>query len=371
MIRAATLCLALAVPAATAADPATTAERAAERLRGAAAGLAAVDTAEDKIGALTETIRGYEDGLGAFRDALRDAALRERAIRSRLDDESERLGRVLAALQTIERQPEVNLLVHPGGVLDTARAAMLMSDLVPALRTEVDRLSADLEEIRILGLLRRDAQETLQDALEGAQAARTALSEALGARTGRPVSLGTDEATLQALLNSADTLDAFASSLTGEASADTEGVFSEARGNIPLPVPGTLLRGFMEPDLGGIRRPGLALSAAPQALVTAPWPSTVRYAGPLLDYGIVMILEPEDGYLVVLAGLGDTFREVGEVVGAGEPLGLMGGQTRSAQEIIFETGEGGGQVLTETLYMELRAGDGPVDPADWFAMARE
>jgi septal ring factor EnvC (AmiA/AmiB activator) len=41
----------------------------------------------------------------------------------------------------------------------------------------------------------------------------------------------------------------------------------------------------------------LVLATRPNALVTTPWPSSVRYAGPLLDYGNVIILEPESDYL--------------------------------------------------------------------------
>jgi septal ring factor EnvC (AmiA/AmiB activator) len=97
------------------------------------------------------------------------------------------------------------------------------------------------------------------------------------------------------------------------------------KGRLPLPVLGTLLRRPDEADAAGVRRPGVTLATRPAALVTAPWPATIRYRGPLLDYGNVMILEPGDGYLLVLAGLGTVYGEVGEVVAAGAPLGLMGG----------------------------------------------
>jgi len=114
-----------------------------------------------------------------------------------------------------------------------------------------------------------------------------------------------------------------------------------------------------------VRRPGILIAARPQALVTAPWPATIRYRGPLLDYGNVMILEPGAGYLLVLAGLGTVYGETGEVVAAGAPLGLMGGEPRPAGPAA-SGGEGAGARDTETLYLELRQGAEPVDPADWF-----
>jgi septal ring factor EnvC (AmiA/AmiB activator) len=47
--------------------------------------------------------------------------------------------------------------------------------------------------------------------------------------------------------------------------------------------------------------------------VTTPWPASVRYAGPLLDYGNVIILEPEADYLLIVAGLATLFVQAGEL----------------------------------------------------------
>jgi len=58
------------------------------------------------------------------------------------------------------------------------------------------------------------------------------------------------------------------------------------------------------------------------------------------------------------------------VVGQGDPVGLMAGQAARAQGILIENAEAGDRARTETLYMELRADDGPVDPADWFSLGK-
>jgi septal ring factor EnvC (AmiA/AmiB activator) len=127
-----------------------------------------------------------------------------------------------------------------------------------------------------------------------------------------------------------------------------------------------VIRGFDEADAAGIRRPGLLVATRPRALVTSPWPSTVRYAGPLLDYGNVIILEPQNGYLLVLGGLAEVYGRTGEVVDAGVPVGMMGGDEPDAGTILVETSSGGGQRRTETLYMELRVDQEPQDPVSWF-----
>jgi len=365
MIRAIFLALSLAVPAA--ADPAADAETAAERLRVAGSALSAAEGSRNRIRALTDTIRAYEDGLSILRDALRDVALRERVIRERFEGEAEHLSRLVAALQTMARSPETTVLLHPSGAAGTARASILMAEAVPALNAEATRLRAELEELKVLALLRGEALQTLEEGLSGVQAARTDLAAAMAERRTPPAA--TDLAAMEALLTSADTLDAFASTIApGDIAPGGE--FGTAKGKLPLPVQGVLLSGFDQVDASGLARPGLLLATAPQALVTAPWPATVRYAGPLLDYGNVIILEPESGYLLVLAGLGDVYPALGAVVGQDDPVGLMAGQAEPAQGNLIENPDAGDRARTETLYMELRAEDGPVDPAEWFSLGK-
>ena len=142
--------------------------------------------------------------------------------------------------------------------------------------------------------------------------------------------------------------------------------FSDARGAVPLPVLGVLLNGFEAQDAAGISRPGLLLATAPAALVTSPWFGTVRYAGPLLDYGNVVILEPEGNILMILAGLGDLYVTAGTVIAQGAPLGMMPSAAGARADLITETPDQTGAALSETIYIELKKDGGAVDPQTWF-----
>lgn len=84
-----------------------------------------------------------------------------------------------------------------------------------------------------------------------------------------------------------------------------------------------------------------------------------------------MVLDPGDGYLMVLAGLDIVYGVVGEVVGRGAPLGLMGGQDPKAMEFLAAAHQGSGGGNTETLYIEVRRGADPMDPEAWFTQAME
>ena len=129
---------------------------------------------------------------------------------------------------------------------------------------------------------------------------------------------------------------------------------------------GTILLRPGETDAKGVKRPGVTLATRALALVTAPWAATIRYRGPLLDYGNVMILEPGGGYLLILSGLQTVYGDVGDVVGAGQPLGLMGGTATSGADILSAEADQGGDSGSETLYVEVRHRAEPVDPLDWF-----
>ncbi|MFN3327202.1 MAG: murein hydrolase activator EnvC family protein, partial [Bryobacteraceae bacterium] len=173
-------------------------------------------------------------------------------------------------------------------------------------------LKDELAELAELRALQVSAGETLEVGLAAAQTARTELSKAISERTELPRRFTEDPEALRGLLESADTLDAFAAGLSPDAGAGTS--FADQKGRLPLPVLGSVLRRPGEADATGARRPGVTLATQSRALVTAPFPATIRYRGPLLDYGNVMILEPGDGYLLVLAGLDVLYGEVGEVV---------------------------------------------------------
>lgn len=376
-MRAAAALLALALTLGQpvrAADPAVPeAQTAAAELREAVEALNAAQGSRERVTALTRTIRAYERGFGALRDALRRASAREAEIEASFAARRDRIGALLGAMATMERSSEPLLLLHPDGPLGTARSGMIVASVTPALQAEAEGLRSELEELGRVRALQAEVAETLQRGLDAAQAARTALAQAIQDRTDLPRRFLEDPEELRSLLASADSLDAFAAGLSR---METDigapmGDFAGAEGTLPLPVEGKLLRRAGEADAAGIRRPGLLIATRPGALVTLPWAATVRYRGPLLDYGNVMIAEPAPGYLLVLAGMATVFGETGDVLDAGAPVGLMGGIAPESATAAGGGKDGGGAERTETLYIELRQGKEPVDPAPWFIETRD
>lgn len=350
-------------------EAAQAASAAAANLDRAVVALQSAKGAKDRIAALTDTIRAYEDGLAVLRAALRQASLRETALTTELAAKRDHIAQLLGVLSQIEGEQGPLMLMHPDGPLGTVRSAMILADVTPGLQAEAGALRAQMQELQDLRALQLQAGNTLARGLQAAQQARSSLSTAMSERTALPRRFADDPKELKALLESSDSLQAFAAGLAPQDSGDTPD-FATAKGRLPLPALGTVLRRPGEADPAGSRRPGLTLAVRPRALVTAPWPATIRYRGPLLDYGNVIILEPGGGYLLVLAGLGTVYGEVGEVVPAGAPLGLMGGTDGDLADILDASEDRGGARETETLYLELRQAAKPVDPTDWFAATK-
>ncbi len=361
------LALALALPAAAqevTGDVAKAAAKASAQLQAAVVALDAAKGARDRAAALTKTIKAYEAGLAALREALRQVELRENILTLQFENQRKRLSQLLGVLSSLDADQGPLLLLHPAGPLGTARSGMILAEVIPALQREAQALRGDLQELADLRRLQTAAGATLGTGLQAAQAARVALSQAISDRTDLPKRFTEQPGVLETLLASADTLDAFSSGLSAQDS--TVQGFAEAKGSLPWPVLGRIILMPFETDAKGVTRPGVTLATRPLALVTSPWAATIRYRGPLLDYGNVMILEPGSGYLLILSGLETVYGEVGQVVGAGHPLGLMGGLMGGDADILSGLADDNGAKATETLYLEVRQQAEPVDPLIWF-----
>ena len=359
-------CLAGAAQAQSVAD---VARQAADQLVAAHAQLDRAERARDRVAALTATIQAYETGLAALREGLRAATIREMELTRALNAREEDIARLLGVLQSIGRVQGVQTSLHPEGPLASVRAGMMVSAITPGLAAQAQALRRDLTEVSDLRAIQQAAAQDLQDGLTGVQQARLDLSQAVAARTDLPRRFTADPVRTAILISASETLEAFASGLDELSPSDippAPDLVADQKGDLRLPVSGQILRRAGEADAAGVERPGVVVATAPEALVTTPVPVTLRYRGPLLDYGLVTILEPQPNVLFILAGLDTVFGEIGEVLPQGSPVGLMGGGGEIDLLSTSQSGERGGTARPETLYIEVRQDNRPVDPLTWF-----
>lgn len=350
-------------------DPASAALAAMQQLEAAAVALEKAESARDRVRAYTNTIRAYETGLAAMREGLRRAAIHEAELTGHLSAQEGEVAQLLGVLLTIETAPTPVLLLHPAGALGSARSGMMLADVTPELHTRAAALRDDLKEVQTLRLLQKNAVQTLKDGLASMQQARADLSKAIADRTDLPRRFTEDPVRTAILIASTETLAGFASGLsemTKDKIAGTTANITQQKGSIDLPVQGLVLHGAGKADAAGIARDGILVATRPRALVTTPTAATIRYLGPLLDLGNVVILEPQSDTLFVFSGLAEVYGTVGQVIPAGTPVGLMGGEAPQIGAFLSLSGEGTGTESSETLYIEVREGESPVDPETWF-----
>ncbi len=346
-------------------------EEARSLLAAAETALAEVEGTDGRRAALGIAVQANEAALAALRSGLRSLAAEDRRLAEALEAEAARLAALLGALQSIARAPRSALLAHPDGVLAAARSSLLIADLAPRIRQEMAEATRRLDALRAVRLGQEIARAEARGALASLQALRSETAQSrrrsrASAELRRALAQQAEEAAARA-----EDLDDLARTLRASLPETTRARFSESRGRLRLPVAGRLTGNFGGVDPWGRTGQGVSLTAPAYAAVTAPWDGTIRYAGPLIDYGEVVILEPEEGWLIVLAGLGRTDRRVGETVLGGERLGDLGGPLPSSEEFLLEASGAVPQVDTSELYVEIRQAGMAVDPAPWFLNVSE
>lgn len=346
----------------------------------------------------TARTQAGEERLGALEKRLALLQSSETAIRRSLEGRRGLIAEVLAALQRIGRSPPPAVLVRPEDILEAVRASMLLGAVVPDLRQEIEILATDLGELVRL----RDgiATEKIKIGEEMQQLAgeRQRLASLIEARRERETSAAKDVEAQRALgselAGQARSMRDFVEKIEKEISVANRAAdaarqaieqetreqrermtalafkdparlapkiaFGDARGLLALPVAGSRLRGFGDPDGAGGTIRGISLETRPNALVSAPSDAWVVYAGPFRSFGQLLILNAGGGYYILLAGMQRIDVALNQFVLAGEPVAMMGETSEAAATTV---GVGTGQPV---LYIEFRKDGVSVDPSPWW-----
>jgi septal ring factor EnvC (AmiA/AmiB activator) len=322
----------------------------------------------------------------------------EDKLRASLNERRDILAEILAALQRMGRRPPPAILVRPEDALTSVRSAILLGAIVPDLRDAANKVADDLrtlialrqEQERERDRLRADSTALIEGRtrvtllLEQKRAQRTASAEALANEEKRANALADQATSLRDLISRLESENATAGAAAAAADkaaviARTQGggkpakslgradrlapavAFVDAKGLLPMPASGRLIRGFGEKDGLGGRSQGISLATRPGGQVSSPTDGWVVYSGPFRSYGQLLIINAGDGYHVLLAGMERTDVQLGQFVLAGEPVAVMASQ-RLASVGAVDVG-----ATQPVLYIEFRKDGTSIDPAPWWA----
>lgn len=379
-----------------------------ERIAAVRAEIAALDGDATRLGAellaASQRVDLADGEIRVIEERLEELFASERTIRARLDGHDRSISNLLASLQRISANPPPAMIVDPADALGSARAALLLAAVLPQLQVRAQTVTGDLNA---LVALKQDAQteaDLLNANLQTLNEERLRIATVIEARKQGLEWLSEDllreEAEAQALADRASSLEHLIRGLETRIAAVTaagaaqraasEGqtvpaldlqtlaiAFADttrtepavpiesARGYLRAPAAGVTVTTYGAADgFGGTAR-GLTLATRADAPVFAPADSWVVYSGTFLNYGQIVILNAGQGYLIVLAGLEQVVVERDQFLLMGSPIGMMG-QHPPAQRLAGATGFSG-----PTLYIELREGGIPIDPAGWWTSQPE
>ncbi|WP_406855215.1 peptidoglycan DD-metalloendopeptidase family protein [Alsobacter sp. KACC 23698] len=355
-------------------------------------------------------LRATEERITAIEGRLATLSQTEDAIRTSLEGRRSIVVEVLAALQRLGRSPPPVVLVRPEDMLEAVRTSMLLGAVLPELRSETEALASDLAEMvrlraaaaterdtlakdvgslvedrqRLAALVESRQKELASAEQNSAQEAEKAAALASKAQTLKEL-IGRLETEIDAAARAADEARRAALSAEEQTRLARESevketrdkiaalafrdparlapklAFSEAKGLLPVPVSGVLLKRFNAPDAVGGTLKGMSYATRPGAFVSAPCDGWVAYAGPFRTYGQLLIINAGGGYYLLLAGMDRINVSLGQFVLAGEPVAVMGeGSQATAASVGSETSQ-------PVLYVEFRKDGISIDPSPWWA----
>lgn len=352
-----------------------------------AAAIEAQDRVAEQLAAIAQSVQAQEQLVAASEAELKRLGAERAVLLAELGENQDSLSELLAGLQRLEQNPPPALVAEPNDILSALRGAMLLGTLVPELRTEAEALALRLDQLAEIEAAISSRRQEVSGEIARLESQRVELGRLVGQKKAlvsqSSGELEAERKRTRSLAEKAKSLKQLLASLEEERKAAEEArlqadeaealqrqeelkrvprmAFAAARGKLPFPAQGQIVRRYGEPDGLGGETQGLMIATRAGAQVTTPADGKVEFAGPFRSYGQVVILNPGGGYRVLLAGMDKVTADVGEFFRTGEPIGEMGSGPASVT-LFGEVVQDGRPVL----YIEFRNSTEAVDSGPWW-----
>jgi septal ring factor EnvC (AmiA/AmiB activator) len=360
--------------------------------RAAQAAAEALQLAQQRVEA-AEKLREAETATADVATRIDALAQRRRDAEQRVETRARAIQPLLPLIERLSLYPAETLLAVPVPPDTALRGVLVLQAMSRQLEVETEALRRDQAEADAAAEALRQEAPRLADAEAAQQREADALDQQIAAAHAAQASAEAqaDQAASQAAeaASRMDTLRAALAALEAQRRADAAKAQEEAaraerqkhvaaaqaahereavaapptgagtiasgagpHGQLQPPVIGVVVKGWGEQTDGGPAT-GVSYHAPPGAHVISPCGGRVVFAEHFRSYGLLLIIDCGGGYHVVLSGFDRLDVKLGQKLVAGEPIGVM------------PSWEPGSEASRPALYVELRHGGAPVNPAPW------
>ena len=314
-----------------------------------------------------QAIRENEDRLHNIEGRIEALTERKASLDETLKSERASIIKLILILERIRKTPPQAMLAKPDSPHKVAQTALLMENIIPAVKRHADNLKSNLETLDQVSKDLSEEQNTLNIENEDLKDKRIEL-QALMEQKKRIFSktnndIQAKEITIQNISAKAKTLEELVKKLQIEEQREIDRMkdanilrrkptISIIDGDAKLPVSGIIRVAYHDKDDVGAESKGITIEGRSAGLVIAPIGGKIQYTGMFKRYGNIIIIEHADGYHSLIAGLGEITGSVGDIVNSGEPIGVLPDSSLNPRP---------------KLYYELRQNGTPVNPSVKFS----
>ncbi len=315
---------------------------------------------EKALGARNRKIRELGRKIKAARKELRALEVQQSSLNKQLSGHKQKLAAQLRSAYFAGNQEQLKLLLNQQDPSALARVLKYYEYLSNARVKTIEETQTILEDLdQVAASIRKETTRLESLKQEQEQERRVYADErkqrqALLARINSQISehqdkvdvLRADERRIRELLASL-------SGVFADIPVDTENLqsFSTKKGRLPWPAKGRFLNHYGQPRASGdLIWQGIRISANPGSDVRAVSHGRVAFADWLPGFGLILIIDHNQGYMSLYGHNEALYKETGDWVNAGD--------------IIASVGDTGGEAQA-VLYFEIRHQGKPVDPSVW------
>lgn len=324
-----------------------------------------IDNLRKKILKTSKKMGGFERKQDDLVEKITQLEQKRNLIRQNLLKNNKDLSHLLGALQKLSIVPKASLVLTKQNVNKNIRTAIALDSMIKHVSFRVDHIKASLNEIKQIQTQVVEEKIALQDTISVLETEREYIEIMLKKKSLlQDKNLTHVEETREKIKHLNDKvhdLEELLVNLQENKALNNRVITSisnqkllsdsivKSKGKLFFPVTGKIVENFGKNKENGLSSKGMVVQTSAKRQIIAPFSGRVVYSGPFRSYGNLLIIDHGQGYHMLLAGLKDMYAQIGNVVLAGEPVGIMGNSKK------------------QKLYIEFRKDGKPINPTVWFA----